>query len=55
MDEGWVEMEVQSWHLHYRILCQMVINQSFEEGAWPFGHFQPKLWAKEGLGVKLAI
>jgi hypothetical protein len=21
----------------------------------PFGHLQPKLWAKEGLGVKLAI
>jgi hypothetical protein len=22
---------------------------------WAFGHLQPKLWAKEGLGVKLAI
>jgi hypothetical protein len=22
---------------------------------WPFGHMQPKLWAKEGPGVKLAI
>ncbi len=22
---------------------------------WSFGHLQPKLWAKEGLGVKLAI
>jgi hypothetical protein len=22
---------------------------------WPFGHFQPKLWAKEGPGVKLAL
>jgi len=22
---------------------------------WPFKHFQPKLWAKEGPGVKLAI
>jgi hypothetical protein len=22
---------------------------------WPFGHLSPKLWAKEGLGVKLAI
>jgi hypothetical protein len=22
---------------------------------WPFGHLQPKLWAKEGPGVKLAI
>jgi hypothetical protein len=22
---------------------------------WPFGHLQPKLWAKEGLGVKLAV
>jgi len=22
---------------------------------WQFGHLQPKLWAKEGLGVKLAI
>jgi hypothetical protein len=22
---------------------------------WSFGHFQPKLWAKEGPGVKLAI
>jgi hypothetical protein len=20
---------------------------------WPFGHLQPKLWAKEGPGVKL--
>jgi hypothetical protein len=22
---------------------------------WPFGHPQPKLWAKEGPGVKLAV
>jgi hypothetical protein len=22
---------------------------------WPFGHLQPKLWAKEGPGVKLAV
>jgi len=22
---------------------------------WPFGHLQPKLWVKEGPGVKLAI
>jgi hypothetical protein len=22
---------------------------------WPFGHLQPKLWAKEGPEVKLAI
>jgi len=22
---------------------------------WPFGHLSPKLWAKEGSGVKLAI
>jgi hypothetical protein len=22
---------------------------------WPFGHMQPKLWAKEGPGVKLAV
>jgi hypothetical protein len=22
---------------------------------WSFGHLQPKLWAKEGLGVKLAV
>jgi hypothetical protein len=22
---------------------------------WPFGHLQPKLWAKEGPGVKLAL
>jgi len=21
----------------------------------PFGHLQPKLWAKEGLGVKLPV
>jgi len=21
----------------------------------PFGHLQPKLWAKEGPGVKLAV
>jgi len=27
-------MEVQSWHLHYRILCQMVIDQAFSTGAW---------------------
>jgi hypothetical protein len=34
MDKGWVEMEVQSWHLHYRILCQMVVDQTFGIGAW---------------------
>ncbi len=22
---------------------------------WPFGHLQPKLWAKEGPGIKLAV
>jgi hypothetical protein len=22
---------------------------------WPFGHLQPKLWEKEGSGVKLAV
>jgi hypothetical protein len=22
---------------------------------WSFGHLQPKLWAKEGPGVKLAV
>jgi len=22
---------------------------------WPFGHLSPKLWAKEGPGVKLAV
>jgi hypothetical protein len=22
---------------------------------WPFGHLQPKLWAKEGPGVELAV
>jgi hypothetical protein len=22
---------------------------------WPFGHLQPKLWAKEGPGVKLNV
>jgi hypothetical protein len=22
---------------------------------WPFGHLQPKLWAKKGPGVKLAV
>jgi hypothetical protein len=22
---------------------------------WPFGHLYPKLWAKEGLGVKVAV
>jgi hypothetical protein len=22
---------------------------------WPFGHLQPKLWAKEGPGVKLVV
>ncbi len=34
MDACWVEMEVQSWHLHYRILCEMAIDQAFEGGAW---------------------
>jgi hypothetical protein len=27
-------MEVQSWHLRYRILCEMAIDQAFEGGAW---------------------
>jgi hypothetical protein len=33
MDKGWVQMEVQSPQLHYRILCEMAINQAFEGGA----------------------
>jgi len=34
MDEGWVKMEMQRWHLHCCILCQMVVDQAFEGGAW---------------------
>jgi hypothetical protein len=34
MDKGWVEMKVQIWHLHCRILCQMVVDQTFEGSAW---------------------
>jgi hypothetical protein len=34
MDKGYVKMEVQSWHLHCRILHQMVVDQTFEGGAW---------------------
>jgi hypothetical protein len=37
MDKGSVEMEVQSWHSHYRILCQMVVDQAFGIGAWLSG------------------
>jgi hypothetical protein len=33
MDKGWVQMEVQSWQLHCRILCEMAIDQTFERGA----------------------
>jgi hypothetical protein len=32
MDEGWVKMEMLNWHLHYRICCKLVINQTFEGG-----------------------
>jgi hypothetical protein len=38
-----------------------VIGKGFEvkmskvASHWPFGHLQPKLWAKEGPGVKLAV
>jgi hypothetical protein len=34
MDEGWVEMEMLSWHLHCCILCQMVVDQTFKASAW---------------------
>jgi len=34
MDEGWVEMEMQSCNLHCCILWQMVVDQTFEGGAW---------------------
>jgi hypothetical protein len=33
MDKGWVQMEMQSWQLHCRILCEMAIDQAFEGGA----------------------
>jgi hypothetical protein len=31
MDEGWVKMEVQSWHLHCRILCQWLLTKHLNE------------------------
>jgi hypothetical protein len=43
MDKGWVEMEMQSSHLHYYLLCQMVVDQSFEGGAW-FGGGKGQTW-----------
>jgi hypothetical protein len=43
MDKGWVEMEVQSWHLHFHRLCQMVVDQTFEGGAWLGGKKKVKL------------
>jgi hypothetical protein len=43
MDKGWVQMEVQSPQLHYRILCEMAINQAFEGGAW-LGGKKIKTW-----------
>ncbi len=36
-DKEWTKvgskMEVQSWQLHCRILCEMALNQTFEGGA----------------------
>jgi hypothetical protein len=34
MDKGWVEMEVQNWHLHCCVLFKMFVDQTFEKGAW---------------------
>jgi hypothetical protein len=36
-DKEWMKVGLK-WkcdkHLHYRILCQMVIDQTFEGGSW---------------------
>jgi hypothetical protein len=37
MDEGWVKMEMQSWHLHCCVLCQTVVDHAFEGSAWISG------------------
>jgi hypothetical protein len=41
MDKGWVEMEMYNWHLHCHILCQMVVDQTFEGGPWLSGKKRP--------------
>ncbi len=33
----------------------LVVYMSKMASHWPFGHLQPNLWAKEGLGVKLPV
>ncbi len=40
-----------SW-CHWKGLEEQISNMASD---WSFGHMQPKLWAKEGPGVKLAV
>jgi len=40
-----------SW-CHWKVLEAYISKMASH---WPFGHLQPKLWAKEGPGVKLAV
>ncbi len=37
---------------HWKVL---EVQMSKLTSHWPFGHLQPKLWAKEGPGVKLVV
>jgi hypothetical protein len=41
----------RSW-CHWKVLEAQISKMASH---WPFGHLQPKLWAKERPGVKLAI
>jgi hypothetical protein len=40
-----------SW-CHWKVLEAYISKMASH---WPFGHLKPKLWAKEGPGVKLAV
>jgi hypothetical protein len=41
----------RSW-CHWKVI---EVHMSEMASHWSFGHLQPKLWAKEGPGVKLAV
>jgi hypothetical protein len=40
---------------HWSFLSVIEVQMSKMASHWSFGHLQPKLWAKEGPGVKLAV
>jgi hypothetical protein len=50
--QGPKHLALRFFWCHWKVLEAQISKMASH---WSFGHLQPKLWAKEGPGIKLAI